>query len=142
MTCTNCGTACFGPICAYCKGETPRPAPSSEDLFTVTLPREVWDDIINARGVVMGSMGAKAISRLAEKLGATWDTRQWPEYADWDDMTPEEYKKEILGEFRAPVDEDCPDCHGLGEVHSTPRYEDPGDVRVYPCSRCTDDKDE
>lgn len=38
-------------------------------------------------------------------------------------------------EFTEP-EHACPTCKGLGEVHSAPRFEDPGDVTVYPCPDC------
>jgi hypothetical protein len=104
MKCRKCGEGCFGSICAYCKGEKLRPLPKPtdhppKDAVTVTLPRSVWEDIINARGIVGGSTGARAIGRLAEELGATWDTTLWrPE-----GLTPEEYRKETQGEW--PIDE-------------------------------------
>ena len=50
-----------------------------DDKIEVAMTREQWDDIINLRGVVLGSTGQKALLDLANALGATWDTTQWPE---------------------------------------------------------------
>lgn len=37
---------------------------------------------------------------------------------------------------RTALEEKCPECHDLGEIHTKPRYGDPGDVEVYPCPKC------
>ncbi len=47
--------------------------------FEVAMTREQWDDIIGLRGVVLGSVGGKALRELGDALGATWDTSQWPD---------------------------------------------------------------
>ena len=43
------------------------------------MTREQWNDIINLRGVVIGSVGQKAISDLGNALGATWNSDEWPD---------------------------------------------------------------
>ena len=55
------------------------PDEDDEDKIEVAMTREQWNDIINLRGVVIGSTGQKALLDLARALGATCDTSQWPD---------------------------------------------------------------
>ena len=59
---------------AFCPEED-----DDEGKFEVAMTRQQWDDIINLRGVVVGSAGGKALRELGDALGATWDTSQWPD---------------------------------------------------------------
>lgn len=65
----------------FCPEESGDFGPEESDggKFEVAMTRQQWDDIINLRGVVLGSVGGKALRELGDALGATWDTSQWPD---------------------------------------------------------------
>ena len=50
-----------------------------DDKIEIAMTRQQWDDIINLRGIVIGSVGQKALLELGHALGATVDTSQWPD---------------------------------------------------------------
>ena len=53
-----------------------------EAKIECAMDREQWNDILNLRGVVIGSVGQKALMDLGRSLDASWNPDQWPASVD------------------------------------------------------------